>query len=79
MLVLARKRDEKIYVGDDVVIHVLETRSDGSVKLGFEAPRSVRIQRAELVDAVAAENEAAILSGELLPSLVARLLSRPEA
>ncbi|MBM4076289.1 MAG: carbon storage regulator, partial [Planctomycetes bacterium] len=47
MLILARKRNEAIKVGDDVVIRVMRiTRTH--VKLGIEAPDSVRIVRGEL-------------------------------
>ena len=47
MLVLTRKRTEKIVIGDDVVITVIHT-STGSVKLGIQAPSNVRVLRAEL-------------------------------
>lgn len=47
MLVLTRKRTEKIMIGDDVVITVIHT-SSGSVKLGIQAPSNVRVLRAEL-------------------------------
>lgn len=47
MLVLYRRRQEKIRIGDDVVITVLGT--DGSrVKLGIEAPREVIVHREEI-------------------------------
>ena len=48
MLVLSRKRFEMIQVGEDVVIKVLETGSQG-VKIGIEAPDNIRILRAELL------------------------------
>ena len=47
MLVLTRKRSEMIRIGEDIVITVVHT-SRGSVKLGIEAPSSVRVLRAEL-------------------------------
>jgi carbon storage regulator CsrA len=47
MLVLTRKTDEVIHVGENIRISVLAIRG-GSVRLGFEAPRNVRILRAEL-------------------------------
>jgi len=47
MLVLQRKRWEKIIVGDDIEITVCEVR-DGKVRLGFSAPRDVPIYRSEL-------------------------------
>lgn len=39
-------------IGDDIVVTVIEVRSDNSVRLGIEAPRGVRIQREEIVAAV---------------------------
>ena len=42
MLILTRKRDESIRIGEDVVVHVMRT-AKGSVKIvGIEAPASVR-------------------------------------
>ena len=48
MLVLTRKADEKIKVGNDITITVVHT-SWGAVMLGIEAPDNVNISRAELV------------------------------
>ena len=47
MLVLTRKRDEKIIIGDDIVIAVVEIRGD-KVRLGIEAPRDIRVDREEV-------------------------------
>lgn len=47
MLVLTRKRNEMIRVGDNVVIKVIKT-GKGSVKIGIEAPANVRVLRGEL-------------------------------
>ena len=47
MLILTRKRDDSIKIGDDIVIRVMRT-GRGSVKIGIEAPASVRIVRGEL-------------------------------
>lgn len=58
MLVLTRKPGEKILIGDDIVITVLDVRGDG-VRIGIDAPRGLRIQRDEVVRAVAEANVAA--------------------
>ena len=47
MLVLTRKKDEMIQIGDSVVIKVIEC-GRGKVKLGIEAPNHVRVLRGEL-------------------------------
>ncbi len=58
MLVLGRKVGERILIGDDVVVTVVSVSKDG-VRVGIEAPRDVRIHRAEIVDQVAEDNRAA--------------------
>lgn len=58
MLVLTRKVDEKILIGDDIVITVLESRGD-VVRIGIEAPRGITIQREEVVRAISEANLAA--------------------
>ena len=47
MLILTRKRDDSIKIGEDIVVRVMRT-ARGSVKIGIEAPASVRIVRGEL-------------------------------
>jgi carbon storage regulator len=48
MLVLTRKRGETIKIGSNIMIQVIKT-SQGSVKIGINAPTSVRVVRGELV------------------------------
>ncbi|MCL9664573.1 carbon storage regulator CsrA [Curtobacterium albidum] len=55
MLVLTRKVGERILIGDDIVITVLDSRGDG-VRIGIDAPRGVKIQREEVVRAVIEAN-----------------------
>jgi len=55
VLVLTRKVGERILIGDDIVITVLDSRGDG-VRIGIDAPRGVKIQREEVVRAVAEAN-----------------------
>ncbi len=51
MLVLSRKRDEKVMIGDDVIITVIEIRGD-KVRLGFDAPKEVPVHREEVFKAI---------------------------
>lgn len=44
MLVLSRKDHQKVIVGSNITIHILETHH-GRVKLGIEAPQDVDIRR----------------------------------
>ncbi|MBJ2120565.1 carbon storage regulator CsrA [Arthrobacter sp. MSA 4-2] len=61
MLVLTRKFNEKIHIGEDIVITILESRGDG-IKIGIEAPRGVKIQRGEILQAVIEANLSANVS-----------------
>lgn len=49
MLVLARRVDEEIVIGDDIRVTVLEVRGN-QVRLGVVAPQSVRVLREEIVN-----------------------------
>jgi len=51
MLVLSRKRDERIVIGDNVVITIIDIRGD-KVRLGIDAPSDVTIHRQEVLDAI---------------------------
>lgn len=51
MLVLSRKKDEKIVIGDNISIMVVEIRGD-KVRLGIDAPREVSVHRREVYDAI---------------------------
>lgn len=57
MLVLSRKRDERIVIGGDIVITVVEIRGD-KVRLGIEAPKDVPVNRQEVADAINRKSEA---------------------
>jgi carbon storage regulator CsrA len=56
MLVLTRKLQEQIRIGNDIVITVLEFRGN-SIKIGIDAPQSVRITRGELKPKAASNSE----------------------
>ncbi|MGL4464347.1 MAG: carbon storage regulator [Planctomycetia bacterium] len=49
MLVLTRKLNQKIRIGQDIVVTVVRVDGD-RVRLGIEAPLDVAVQRSELVD-----------------------------
>lgn len=55
MLVLARKLNESIIIGEDVEIMVVEIKGD-QVKLGIKAPRDVKVYRGEIFEAIQKEN-----------------------
>lgn len=51
MLVLSRHWNERIVIGDDIVITVVEIRGD-KVRLGIEAPIQVPVHRQEVYEAI---------------------------
>src|SRR5690606_3919942 len=61
MLVLTRRRDESIMIGDDIRVTVVEVRGD-QVKLGIDAPRSIPVHREEVYLETLEENRRAALS-----------------
>jgi carbon storage regulator len=51
MLVLTRRKDEKIIIGDSITITVLEIHRD-RVRLGIDAPRNIPVHREEVHKAI---------------------------
>jgi len=51
MLILSRKKNEKIRIGDGITIIVVEIRGD-VVRLGIEAPKDVPVHREEVYEAI---------------------------
>lgn len=60
MLILSRKIDEKIRIGEDIIITLIDVHGD-QVKIGVEAPKSVKVFRQEVFDAIQNENKAAVV------------------
>jgi len=54
MLVLSRKKDEKIIIGDNITLMVIEIRGD-KVRLGIDAPKEVSVHREEVYNAIKRE------------------------
>ena len=55
MLVLRRKIDETVVIGDEIRVTVLAVEGD-TVKLGFTAPREIDVMREELYESLRHEN-----------------------
>ena len=58
MLVLARKENESIHIGENIVIKIVSIEN-GTVKLGIEAPKDISIVRNELIEELKESNRAA--------------------
>ena len=81
MLILTRKVNERIMIGQEVEITVLKVSKD-KVKLGIKAPDTISIQREELLASIGQENMRAASSPlealqRLLPALRQQLDERP--
>jgi carbon storage regulator len=68
MLILSRKINEKIMIGDDIAISIIDIRGD-QVRIGVNAPKSVKVFRQEVFDAIRTENQAAAESRPVFPEL----------
>ncbi len=75
MLVLSRKFDESIMIGDSVVIKILSIQ-DGQVKIGIEAPKDVRILRREIYDEINLSNTQAAKGSKNSAIRVAKMLQK---
>jgi carbon storage regulator len=64
MLALTRKAGERIVIGEDIVITVVGVKGE-TVRLSIEAPREIKVYRGEIYDAIAAENQQAVVTAGL--------------
>lgn len=68
MLILSRKINEKIKIGEDITLSIIEIKAD-QVKIGIDAPKEVKVFRQEVFNAIQAENLAAASSTESIESI----------
>jgi len=61
MLVLSRKTNESIIIGENIEILIVDIKGD-QVKLGINAPKDVSLYRGEIYDEIQKENKAAAKS-----------------
>jgi len=67
MLVLARRINERIIIGDNIYVSVVDIKGD-QVKLGIDAPAQIKVYRQEVYDAIQEENRKAARSQGTLPA-----------
>ena len=72
MLVVTRKRNEVVMIGDGIEVRVLRNGREG-VRLGITAPAHVVVHRGEVYDAIRAANTSAATGASSPQTLVARL------
>lgn len=78
MLVLSRRVGERLVIAGDIVVTVIEVRGEG-VRLGIDAPRDVRVHRAEVLDAVRSANAEAAAADEGTADALRGLVANPPA
>ena len=59
MLVLSRKKGQSIMIGDNVEIKIISVDGD-QVKIGIVAPKSVKVHRSEVFEAIQEQNKEAL-------------------
>lgn len=72
MLILTRKKDEAIRLGEDIRIVLVQIKG-GQVRLGIECPSTIRVLREELYEAVRQENMKATSVDPSLVSVLPKL------
>lgn len=85
MLVVTRRRNEAIMIGDGITVRVIRVGRNG-VRLGVEAPTSVPVHRREVYEQIMAANMTAAEAPSRLDAVVERLragqplrVAQPEA
>ncbi len=75
MLVLSRRAGESIVLGEDITVTVLEVRGD-VVRIGIDAPRSLKVHRAELLAQLEESNRQAASPSDDLVAKLSEALGR---
>ena len=75
MLVLTRKVNQSIIIGDDIKIVVVDVRGD-QVKLGIQAPKDISVHREEIYADIQQENKRAVLSKHIRLEQLEKLLHK---
>lgn len=71
MLVLTRRLDESILIGDNIEIRIVQVKGSGDqavIRLGITAPKHVTVLRKEVYDEVVAANQQAVHAAVEIPA-----------
>lgn len=72
MLILSRKVNEKISIGENITLTIIDVRGD-QVKVGVEAPKDVKVFRQEVFDAIQKENKEAASTSDVTKTQLSAL------
>lgn len=75
MLILSRKIEESIIIGDTITVKILGIH-EGQVKIGIEAPKDIKVYRSEVYEQIQRENIEASKSEKTSVSRAATMLRR---
>lgn len=69
MLILTRKKNEVITIGDDIEI-IVSSIDDNQVRIGIKAPSNVKIYRKEVLDEIKKQNQASIVDVDAIKNVI---------
>ncbi len=75
MLILSRKTDQQIKIGENITITIIDIKGD-QVKIGVEAPKEVKVFRQEVFNAIKNENTAASIVNNDAVSALSKILKK---
>lgn len=75
MLILSRKTDQQIKIGENITITIIDIKGD-QVKIGVEAPKDVKVFRQEVFNAIRNENTAASDVNNDIVGTISRILKK---
>ncbi len=73
MLVLTRKKDESLVIGEDIEIIITEISED-KVKIGIKAPKNIKVFRKELIQEIENINAESNISNDLDVNMLSKII-----
>lgn len=75
MLILSRKTDQQIKIGEDITLTIIEIKGD-QVKIGVEAPKDIKVFRQEVFSAIKNENTKSAVVNACDISVLSKILNK---